>query len=99
MNVVLWILQVVLAAMFATSGFMKLTQPKEKLVGRLAWVGDFSPATVRFIGIAELAAALGLILPAATGIAPVLTPPWPRPGWSRSWSSPRSPTRDARNPP
>ncbi|MFI0968443.1 DoxX family protein, partial [Streptomyces sp. NPDC021080] len=32
------------------------------------------PATVRFIGIVEFAAALGLILPAATGIAPVLTP-------------------------
>jgi len=33
-----------------------------------------SPATVRFIGVVELAAALGLILPAATGIARVLTP-------------------------
>ena len=43
MNVVLWILQVVLAAMFATSGFMKLTQPKEKLVSRLAWVGTSPP--------------------------------------------------------
>ena len=37
-------------------------------------VADFSAATVRFIGIVELAGALGLILPAATGIAPVLTP-------------------------
>jgi hypothetical protein len=37
-------------------------------------VEDFSPATVRFIGIVELAAALGLILPAVTGIAPILTP-------------------------
>ena len=43
MNVVLWILQVVLAAMFATSGFMKLTQPKEKLASRLAWVGTSPP--------------------------------------------------------
>jgi uncharacterized membrane protein YphA (DoxX/SURF4 family) len=74
MGVVLWILQVVLAAMFAMAGFMKLTRPKEKLVGQLPWVQDFSPATVKFIGIAEAAAALALILPAATGIAPVLTP-------------------------
>jgi uncharacterized membrane protein YphA (DoxX/SURF4 family) len=64
----------VLAAMFAMAGFMKLTRPKEKLVGQLPWVQDFSPATVKFIGIAEAAAALALILPAATGIAPVLTP-------------------------
>lgn len=74
MNVFLWILQLVLAAMFAMAGVMKSTQPKEKLAGRLPWTADFSQATVRFIGIVEFAAALGLILPAATGIAPVLTP-------------------------
>ncbi|MGX1675574.1 DoxX family protein [Streptomyces sp. NPDC055400] len=74
MNVFLWILQAVLAAMFAMSGVMKSTQPKDKLVDKLPWVADFSPGTVRFIGIVEFAAALGLILPAATGIAPVLTP-------------------------
>jgi uncharacterized membrane protein YphA (DoxX/SURF4 family) len=74
MNVFLWILQAVLALMFAMAGFQKATQPKDKLVTRLPWVADFSQGTVRFIGIAELAGALGLILPAATGIAPVLTP-------------------------
>ncbi|WP_328351266.1 DoxX family protein [Streptomyces sp. NBC_00457] len=74
MNVFLWILQALLAAMFAMAGVMKSTQPKDKLVEKLPWVADFSPATVRFIGIVEFAAALGLILPAATDIAPVLTP-------------------------
>lgn len=74
MNVFLWILQGLLAAMFAMAGVMKSTQPKDKLAPRLPWVEDFSPATVRFIGIVELLGALGLILPAATGIAPVLTP-------------------------
>lgn len=74
MNVVLWILQAVLALAFAMAGFMKLTQPKDELVSRLPWVEDFSPTTVKLIGTAELAAAIGLILPAATGIAPVLTP-------------------------
>jgi uncharacterized membrane protein len=74
MNVFLWILQAVLALMFAMAGVQKATQPKDKLVTRLPWVADFSQGTVRFIGIAELAGALGLILPAATGIAPVLTP-------------------------
>jgi uncharacterized membrane protein len=74
MNVVLWIVQGLLAAAFAMAGVTKSTQPKDKLAERLPWVEDFSPATVRFIGIVELAAALGLILPAATGIAPILTP-------------------------
>jgi uncharacterized membrane protein YphA (DoxX/SURF4 family) len=74
MNVLLWIVQAVLALAFAVAGFMKLTQPKEKLLGTLPWVEDFSPTTVKLIGTAELAAALGLILPAATRIAPALTP-------------------------
>ncbi|MFJ6438802.1 DoxX family protein [Streptomyces sp. NPDC091416] len=74
MNVFLWIVQAVLAAMFATAGLIKATQPREKLAGMLPWVADFPTATVRFIGIVELAGALGLILPAVTGIAPVLTP-------------------------
>ncbi|MGW4606849.1 DoxX family protein [Streptomyces sp. NPDC004532] len=74
MNVVLWIVQAVLALMFAMAGLMKSTQPKDKLTDKLPWAADFSPGTIRFIGIVELAAALGLILPAATGIAPMLTP-------------------------
>jgi uncharacterized membrane protein len=69
MNLAPWILQVVLAVSFALAGVMKLTQLKEKLVGRLPWVQDLSPATVKLIGTAQGAAALGLILPAATGIA------------------------------
>jgi uncharacterized membrane protein len=74
MNVLLWIVQAVLAAAFLMSGVMIATQPKEKLAPRLPWVEDFSAGTVRFIGVAELLGGLGLILPAATGIAPALTP-------------------------
>jgi hypothetical protein len=37
-------------------------------------VQDVSDGTLRLIGLTELAAALGLILPAATGIAVWLTP-------------------------
>jgi uncharacterized membrane protein YphA (DoxX/SURF4 family) len=74
MNILLWIVQAVLAAAFVMSGLMKATQAKAKLESRLPWVEDFSAGTVRFIGIAELLGGLGLILPAATGIAPILTP-------------------------
>lgn len=74
MNVALWIVQGLLAAMFAMAGVMKTTQPKEKLAKTMPSVEDVSAGTLRLIGAAELAAAIGLILPAATGIAPWLTP-------------------------
>ena len=74
MNTVLWILQIVLAAAFAFAGIGKLTQPKEKLRERMGWVEDYSANTVKLIGALELLAAIGLILPAATGILPWLTP-------------------------
>jgi hypothetical protein len=74
MNVTLWIVQAVLAVTFGLAGVLKTTQPREKLVKSLPWVEDVSDGTLRLIGVAELAAALGLILPAATGIAVWLTP-------------------------
>lgn len=74
MNVILWIVAIVLAAAFAMAGLMKLSQPKEKLAEKMAWVEDFSPSTIKFIGAVEILGALGLVLPAATGIATVLTP-------------------------
>ncbi|MCF1595210.1 DoxX family protein [Streptomyces muensis] len=74
MNVVLWVLQALLAAVFGMAGLMKSSQPREKLAKSLPWVEDLSLGTVRLIGVVELLAALGLILPAATGIAVVLTP-------------------------
>lgn len=40
----------------------------------LPWVADFSTGTVRLIGAVEVLGAIGLILPALTGIVPLLTP-------------------------
>jgi uncharacterized membrane protein len=74
MNVFLWILQGLLAAAFLAAGVMKATQPKEKLAPNLPWVNDFPVAAVKLIGVSQIAAALGLVLPALTGIAVVLTP-------------------------
>lgn len=74
MNVVVWIVQVVLALLFAFVGFGKLTRPKEQLRERMGWVDDFSQGTIRLIGAAEVLGALGLVLPAATGVATWLTP-------------------------
>jgi uncharacterized membrane protein YphA (DoxX/SURF4 family) len=75
MNIVLWLVQVLLACVFGTAGFMKATQPVDVLVANgIAWAPDVPFALLRFIGIAEFLGAVGLILPALTNIRPVLTP-------------------------
>ena len=75
MNIVLWIIAGVLAAAFAAAGAMKLAQPKEKLAtSGMAWTEDVSPGVIKLIAALEVLAAIGLILPAALGIAPVLVP-------------------------
>jgi uncharacterized membrane protein len=74
MNVFTWVVQIVLAAAFAGAALLKMTQPKEKLRTNMPWVDDFSDNSVKLIGAIEVVAAIGLILPAWTGVAPVLTP-------------------------
>ncbi|WP_327108259.1 DoxX family protein [Nonomuraea glycinis] len=75
MNIALWIVAGLLALLFLGAGAMKLTQPKAKLAASgLSWTEDFSDNTVKAIGGLEALAGLGLILPAALGILPVLTP-------------------------
>jgi uncharacterized membrane protein YphA (DoxX/SURF4 family) len=74
MNVVLWIVAGVLALAFLAAGLTKLTQPKEKLRATMAWVEDFSPGVIKGIGAVEVLAAIGLILPAALDVVPVLLP-------------------------
>ena len=73
MNTALWIVQGILALMFLMAGIMKSTQSKEKLLPKTPWVKDFSLNTVRLVGMAELLAALGLVLPMLLDIFPVLT--------------------------
>jgi len=74
MNIALWIVQGVLALAFLMAGGMKIMRSKEQLAANMAWVEDFSAAQVRGIGVLEILGALGLILPAAIGILPILTP-------------------------
>lgn len=75
MNTTLWIAQGILAAMFAMAGIMKSTQPIDKLMkSGLNWVERFPLTTVRIIGLSELLGAIGLILPLALNVAPILTP-------------------------
>jgi uncharacterized membrane protein YphA (DoxX/SURF4 family) len=75
MNLALWIIAIVLAVAFAGSGLMKLVVPKDKLVtAGQGWAQDFSPTNIRLIGLVEILGAVGLVLPAAVHIAPILVP-------------------------
>ncbi|MFT6943408.1 MAG: putative membrane protein YphA (DoxX/SURF4 family) [Nitriliruptoraceae bacterium] len=78
MNTTLWVVQVILAIAFAGSGMMKATLSaaaiKQKGDGRMDWVDDVSAGQLRAIGIIEVIGGIGLVLPAAVGILPILTP-------------------------
>ena len=70
MNYVLWIVQGLLALLFLFTGGTKLILPVEVLTEQSPLPGLF----VRFIGVAEVLGAIGLILPGLVRIWPVLTP-------------------------
>ncbi|HLX41243.1 MAG TPA: DoxX family protein [Ktedonobacteraceae bacterium] len=74
MNIALWVVQILLALAFLMAGGMKVSQPMEKLKKAMSWTSHTTVGTVRLVGILEILGALGLILPAVTGILPWLTP-------------------------
>lgn len=75
MNVVLWIVTALLAAVLLTAGAMKVIQPKQALADRgLAWVDSFPAGAVKAIGALEVLAAIGLVVPPLVGVAPALSP-------------------------
>ena len=75
METALWIVQVLLAAVFLVTGATKLTQPRAKMAaGPMSWAQDVTDGQFRAIGLAEVLGAVGLVLPGALDIAPVLTP-------------------------
>ena len=74
METALWVVQGLLAALFLATGLTKLTQPRAKMAaGPMHWAADVSDAQFRTIGVLEVAGAVGLILPAALGVAPLLS--------------------------
>ena len=70
MTYALWIVQALLALLFLFVGGMKLVLPIEELTAEMSLPGLF----VRFIGVAEVLGALGLVLPGLLRIRPGLTP-------------------------
>ena len=75
MNLALWIIAIVLAVVFAASGLVKQFVPKDKLAASgQGWAQDYSQSSIRLIGLAEILGAIGVVLPAAVHIAPILVP-------------------------
>lgn len=74
MNIFLWVLQVLLALFFIMVGFTKGFSPLAEMVARVPWVADTPSWVPRLAGISEILGGVGLILPAATKIKPMLTP-------------------------
>jgi hypothetical protein len=75
MNIALWTVTVLLAVAFVASGVVKLALPRARLAAHgMEWTDDFSARTIHFIGVLEILAGLGLILPALFGIATFLVP-------------------------
>lgn len=73
LNIFLWTAQVMLAAAFLMAGVPKAFVPIPELAEQLVWTGAVSSALVRFIGVTEIIAGIGLILPSLLRIKPVLT--------------------------
>jgi hypothetical protein len=70
LNVLLWVVQGLLALIFLFAGGMKLVLPLEAMTAPIPLPGPF----IRFLGVAEVLGAIGLILPALLRIRPGLTP-------------------------
>lgn len=77
MDTVLWTLASVLSIGFVIGGSTQILLPKERFraLGASAhWVDDFGPRHITAIGTIKIIGAVGLVLPAVVGVAPVLVP-------------------------
>jgi len=70
----LWVVQLLLAVLFGGAGYAKVATSLPELAVSLPYTADLPGALVRFIGVSELAGAIGLVLPSLLRIVPILTP-------------------------
>ena len=76
LDIALWICQALLALIIGPAGVMKLVFPREELAKKRQqeYAAEIPPTRLKLIGLAEVAGALGVVLPWLTGIMPILTP-------------------------
>ncbi len=73
-STVAWVAQGFVALVMTLAGMAKLMVPRAQLARRMHWAATWARGRIKLLGLAEVAGAVGLIVPMATGIAPVLTP-------------------------
>jgi hypothetical protein len=71
MSIAYWIVAGIAAFAFFTSGIIKLTTSRSKLVENknMVWTKEFTAPQIKLIGLAEVLGAAGLILPHAFSVA------------------------------
>ncbi len=75
MNILIWINQGLLAAMFLMAGLMKLAKSKKDLKPQIGdWVDTVSTPVFKLIGLVEFLGAIGVVFPMAIDVLPILTP-------------------------
>lgn len=74
MQLALWLTSGFLAVAMVAAGGMKLATSRVRLAERMRWARTWKDRDVKLLGLAEVLGGLGLILPHATGLWPVLTP-------------------------
>lgn len=76
MDIAVWIVTGIVGLILGGAGASKLARSKEKILANpnMGWANDFSQPAIKLIGLAEVAGALGLVLPWALNTLPVLTP-------------------------
>ena len=77
MHATLWTITIIVALAYAAGGASLLLMSRRRyrsLATSQQWVDDFGDGHLTVIAMIKLIGAAGLVLPAATGTAPVLTP-------------------------
>ena len=74
LNITLWLVQVLLASFFVMVGYSHALMPFDEIAKEATWMNDMPRWLSLFIGYAEIAGGLGVIIPAATRLTPWLTP-------------------------
>ena len=72
MNIALWVLQVLTALAFGGHGLLMISGPR-RMAERVPWVSSLPSPVVRLLGLLEILGAIGVVIPAATGVLPSLT--------------------------
>ncbi len=75
MNVLLWTLQISLAAIFTASGLAKISMPRDRLIATgQTGIAPFPMPVVRLTAFSELLGAIGIVVPRLVGVAEFLIP-------------------------